>query len=123
MQLISSEWGYVSGSETGAQPLLDELQAKYLCRQWLVNWLGGASVSIWFKWKGGLEGPFFGVVGANGHRKLSYFAAVALQQIGSSMSDVVRIEGLTQIGSDTWVEDHTTFVVNMSSSTEHVLAL
>eukprot|EP01045_Picozoa_sp_COSAG04_P030718 COSAG04_NODE_5431_length_1622_cov_0.858831_1_plen_443_part_10 len=57
VRLISSEWGYVGG-----QGALDDLQAKYLPRQWLANWVGGASTSIWFKWFSGQQPPFYGVM-------------------------------------------------------------
>jgi hypothetical protein len=44
--ILSGEWGY----STALEGVTDEVQAKYLARQWLVNLASDVPMSIWYDW-------------------------------------------------------------------------
>lgn len=78
-------------------------QAKYLARQWLVNWLGGIAHSIWYDWRDGggnrtkreemfgtVRDVYNGTAAEPFERKPSYTAALTLQTLAGELDLVSR---------------------------------
>jgi len=84
LPLYSSEWGYSTAGGANYDVVADEqIQAKYLSREFLVNAAGGIGLSIWYDWKDDGADPtnkqhHFGVVHSDLSPKPAYKAAKTL---------------------------------------------
>jgi hypothetical protein len=71
--IVSGEWGYSTCTEPCDQPgpeVPEDVQAKYLPRQFMMNMMAGVNLSIWYDWRDGGEATLLLVVPL--HHFLSY---------------------------------------------------
>jgi hypothetical protein len=78
LPIVSSEWGYSSTTHQGQ--VVEDVQARFLARQFLVNLSQGIPLHIWFEWRVEREPvtPRYTLVRADRQPKPSYLAATTL---------------------------------------------
>lgn len=115
LPVISGEWGWNTcvkpcDGDWGNYGLSEGIQAEYVARQWLVNWLHQVP-SVWYEWHTNVNNPHsfegnFGSVRYTYYNdsypyapKPGYHAAVTVQNLFGSMDEVQGIDG----GADNYI--------------------
>ena len=110
--IVSGEWGY------STTLLSDELQGKYLPRQWLANMMGGVPISIWYDWHDDGKNPDekehnFGTVTWDYKPKPAYAAMKTL---------IEQLAGYTPVGR-VRTESDEVFIVAFRGDNAYKMAL